>query len=214
MPRGRFISFEGSDGAGKSTQTKRLAAALRAGGRTVVETREPGGSPAAERVRAALLGLPESDGQWTPDAECLLHYAARRQHVCDVIEPALKRGDWVISDRFSDSTMAYQGIAGGVGADRVRALHAWALGDFLPDLTIVLTLSVAAGIERVHDRARGQAPDVYERRPTAFHAAVAAAFLEIVAAAPERCVAIDASGPSDAVAAAVAATVAARLGPA
>lgn len=209
MTRGRFITFEGGEGAGKSTQTKALAAWLRQRNHTVVETREPGGSPAAERVRAILLGLPAGVGQWHGDAECLLHYAARRQHVADVIEPALRRGDWVISDRFADSTMAYQGHAGGAGEARVAALHAWALGDFQPDLTLILDLPAAVGMARAG--ARGGVVDIYEQRPESFHKAVRAGFRSIAAAAPGRCVVVDAEAPPEAVTAAVAAAVAERL---
>lgn len=209
MARGRFITFEGGEGAGKSTQTRALADWLRGRGVNVVLTREPGGSPAAERVREALLGLADDVGRWHGDAECLLHYAARRQHVADLIAPALARGDWVISDRFADSTMAYQGHAGGVGQARVEALHTWALGDLAPDLTLVLDLTVEQGFARAE--ARGRAADVYERRPEAFHQAVRQAFLAIAQAAPERCCVIDASQAPDAVAAAIQAAVASRL---
>jgi len=211
---GRFITFEGGEGAGKSTQTRRLAAWLRARGRTVVETREPGGSPAAERVRDVLLNLPADAGTWQADAECLLHFAARRQHVADVIQPALARGDWVVSDRFADSTMAYQGYAGGVGPARVAELEAWALGGplggFSPDLTLILDLSVDRGFERA--RTRGRAADIYERRPKDFHEAVRQGFLAIAASRPERCRVIDGDRDSDAVAADVRTAVSARLG--
>lgn len=211
MARGKFVTFEGGEGAGKSTQTRTLAAWLRSRGLDVVETREPGGSPAAERVRAALLGLTPEEGDWQASAECLMHYAARAQHVADVIEPALAAGVWVISDRFADSTMAYQGHAGALGAGRVEALHAWTLGDLKPDLTLILDLEVADGLARA--RSRGAKADVYERRPESFHAAVREGFLAIAEAEPERCQVISALATPDAVAADVQAAVADRLGP-
>ncbi len=210
MARGRFITLEGGEGVGKSTQARLLADRLRTQGMTVVETREPGGSPAAERVRDTLLGLPEDVGVWDRDAECLLHYAARRQHVSDVIEPALADGRWVVCDRFADSTMAYQGYATGLGRARVEALHAWTLGDLKPDLTLILDLPVADSADRV--RARGRASDIYERKPDAFHEAVLAGFREIAAREPERCLLIDAARPVETVAAAIAEALADRLG--
>lgn len=211
MARGRFITFEGGEGAGKSTQTRALADWLRTSGRTVVQTREPGGSPAAERVRSALLGLPPEDGEWQASTECLLHYAARVQHVADVIEPALAAGSWVISDRFADSTMAYQGHAGNLGLDRVRSLDVWALGGLAPDLTLLLDLPVEAGLDRV--RTRGAEIDVYERRPAAFHEAVRQGFLAIAKAEPERCRLIDATATPGDVAGAIQAAVIDRFGP-
>lgn len=214
MRQGAFLTFEGGEGAGKSTQVLKLADHLRGRGLDVVLTREPGGSPAAERVRAALLGLPAEEGAWTADTECLLHYAARRQHVSDVIAPARAAGRWVISDRFADSTEVYQGHAGGTPLARIAALHAWAFaedaGAATPDLTVVLDISVAAG--RARSLARGGATDIYERRPDAFHEAVRQGFLAIAAAEPARCVVIDADRTPDAVALDIAAAVDARLG--
>lgn len=210
MELGRFITLEGGEGAGKSTQTRRLADWLRARGLEVIETREPGGSPPAERIRTALLGLSEAEGAWHADAECLLHYAARRQHVADVIEPALAAGEWVISDRFADSTMAYQGYAGGVAPDRIMALHAWALGDFAPDLTIVLDIDPADGLGRA--ASRGIAADVYERRGGKFHARVRDGFLAIAAAAPDRCRVLSAAASPDIVATGIAEAVRHRFG--
>jgi len=210
MPRGRFITLEGGEGTGKSTQAKALAAKLEAAGHVVVMTREPGGSRAAERVREALLGLTPEEGAWTADTECLLHYAARAQHAADVIRPALDAGCWVVSDRFADSTRAYQGYAGGLPLPRIEELHRWTLGAFEPDLTLILDLPVAAGLARAAKR--GAAPDVYERRPKTFHEAVRAGFLAIAEAAPERCAVIDADGELMAVADAIWAAVTARLG--
>ena len=214
MPRGCFISLEGGEGAGKSTQTQLLAAWLRGLGHEVIETREPGGSPAAERIRETLLDLPESDGSWDAHTECLLLNAARRQHVVDIIEPALGRGAWVITDRFSDSTMAYQGYAGSVGRPAVEALDRWAMDGFKPDLTLMLDIEPEAGAARTGERARaaGQTVlDVFERRPTAFHEAVLAAFRDIATQEPERCVVIDASATLELVAAAIQNAVKARL---
>lgn len=215
LPRGQFISFEGGEGAGKSTQTKALARWLRNRGVNVIETREPGGSPAAERIREALLGLPEQDGAWDAHTECLLLYAARRQHVADIIEPALNRGDWVITDRFSDSTMAYQGYAGAVGRPAVEALDAWALDGLKPNLTIMLEIAPEAGLQRAQARAAaaGQTiADVFERRPKDFHIAVLQAFRAIAEAEPDRCAVVDAAHSVEAVAEAIQAIVASRLG--
>ena len=213
MAGGRFIKLEGGEGVGKSTQVRRLAETLRAHDLTVVLTREPGGSPAAERVRTALLGLQPSDGAWTTDAECLLHYAARSQHVADVVSPAIGRGDWVISDRFADSTAVYQGVAGGGDPARIRALHDWTFPDApaasRPDLTLILDIDVADGRRRAAER--GGALDVYERRPDAFHQRVRDGFLAIAAAEPDRCAVIDATPPPDEVAASIAAVVTARF---
>ena len=214
MPRGCFISLEGGEGAGKSTQTQLLATWLRGLGHEVIETREPGGSPAAERIRETLLDLPESAGSWDAHTECLLLNAARRQHVVDIIEPALERGAWVITDRFSDSTMAYQGYAGSVGRPAVEALDRWAMDGFKPDLTLMLDIEPEAGAARTGERARaaGQTVlDVFERRPTAFHEAVLAAFRDIATQEPERCVVIDASATLELVAAAIQNAVKARL---
>ncbi|MBT6313623.1 MAG: dTMP kinase [Alphaproteobacteria bacterium] len=214
MPRGRFISLEGGEGAGKSTQTRLLATWLRGHGHEVIETREPGGSPAAEKIRQTLLGLPESDGTWDAHTECLLLYAARRQHVVDIIRPALARGAWVITDRFSDSTMAYQGYAGSVGRPAVEALDHWTMAGFKPDLTLMLDIEPEAGAARAGERARaaGQTVlDVFERRPIAFHEAVLSAFRDIAAQEPERCIVIDASATPDIVAAAIQNAVKARL---
>ncbi len=217
MAQGAFITFEGGEGAGRSTQILKLAEHLRGQGRDVVLTREPGGSPAAERVRAALLGLPAEEGAWTADAECLLHYAARRQHVADVIAPARAAGRWVVSDRFADSTAVYQGHAGGTPLERIQALHAWTFADdakdaaaATPDLTLVLDIPVSAG--RARSLARGGAVDIYERRPDTFHEAVRQGFLAIAAAEPARCVVIDANRPVDAVALDIARAADARLG--
>jgi dTMP kinase len=211
FPGGRFITLEGGEGAGKSTQVRRLAAALAARGIEVVQTREPGGTPGAEDIRTLLVtGDP---ARWDAMTETLLHYAARRAHVEKTVKPALARGAWVISDRFADSTMAYQGYAGSVGREAVAALHKLVLGDFAPDLTLVLDLPVAVGLERARTRMQGatQAEDRYERMGLAFHESLRSAFHDIAAREPDRCRLIDAGGNPDQVAAALWQAVAARF---
>lgn len=183
MARGKFISFEGGEGAGKSTQAKLLRGRLESRGHSVVLTREPGGSPGAEEIRKLLVeGEPE---RWTALAETLLFLAARADHVDRTIEPALAAGDWVISDRFADSTIVYQGIARGVGIQTVRRLQQAALGDFAPDLTLVLDVDPRDGLRRA--RKRGEAESRFERFDVDFHARLRAGFLEIAAQEPQRC---------------------------
>lgn len=207
MAPGRFITFEGGEGAGKSTQVARLVDYLKGAGRHVVQTREPGGSPAAERVRDLLL----RDGRsWTAMSEALLHYAARAEHLRETIRPALARGEWVICDRFSDSTMAYQGYGQGLDRAIIAELDTWVVGDEHPDLTLIL--DVPAEVGRTRADARLQDADRYERMPTDFHARVRDGFLAIARAAPGRCVVLDATGSADTVHAAVVAAVADRLG--
>jgi len=189
--RGRFISLEGGEGAGKSTQLKRIAAALRERGLDVVETREPGGSDGAERIRGLLLEGPEE--RWTPEAEALLFAAARADHVARTIRPALDSGAWVLSDRFLDSSLAYQGGALDLGVDRVRALHGFGSGGFLPDRTLLLDLPAGTVEERLRVRDVHGADRIGARVP-AFHAAVASAFESLAAAEPERFRRVDASG--------------------
>jgi len=207
MARGKFITFEGGEGGGKSTQARLLAERLRARGLSVVLTREPGGAPEAEAIRKLLVeGEP---GRWDATAEALLHYAARRAHLTQTVWPALKRGEWVVCDRFADSTMAYQGIAMGLGREAIEVLHALAVGDFMPDLTLVLDIPVDVGLARAG--ARGGTEDRYERMGTAFHQSLRAAFRDIAAREPKRCVMIDAEGDIDVVAARVWDTVAAAF---
>jgi dTMP kinase len=209
---GKFITFEGGEGGGKSTQVKVLADALRVAGKTVITTREPGGAPAAEDIRDLLVsGAVE---RWTPMAEVLLNYAAREMHVAQTIRPALDRGDWVISDRFSDSTMAYQGYGGGVDPARIAAIHEATLGGFKPDLTLVLDLPTDEGLQRAGKRLieHRSAEDRYERMERDFHHRLREGFLEIAKAEPARCRVIDATGDIDAVAAAVRAIVTETLG--
>lgn len=194
MTRGRFITLEGGEGTGKSTQTGRLAACLEALGIDVLATREPGGSPGGEEIRELLVtGAP---GRWQPVTEALLHMAARADHVATVIEPALAAGRWVISDRFFDSTVVYQGIVQGVGEDRVRALYRDIFGTFAPDLTVILDLEAKTGLARANeDGQEGR----YEDMGEGFHERIAEAFRMIAAAEPERCRLIDAGGTPEAV---------------
>lgn len=206
VSRGRFITFEGGEGAGKSTQARRLAAALRAEGREVVETREPGGSPGAEAIRS-LLVCGEAE-RWTPTADALLMYAARSDHLDRTIRPALARGAWVVCDRFADSTRAYQG--GETTPELVAALEAAVVGDDWPDLTLIFDLSVVDGLARAEGRGGGEAR--FEAKGAAFHERLRRAFLEIAAREPDRCVVIDAARSVEAVEAQVRAAVSARLG--
>lgn len=190
--RGRFISLEGGEGAGKSTQAKHLASALARAGLPVLRTREPGGSAGAEAIRALLLGR----GGWDAVAEMTLHFAARREHWARSIEPALAAGAWVVCDRFFDSTLAYQ--VGGQGAPRAvwDALRAATLGDAAPDLTLLLDMPVPLGLARAEGR--GDA-NRYERLGTAFHERVRAAFLAQAAREPSRFAVLDATVPVAAV---------------
>jgi dTMP kinase len=208
--RGRFVTFEGGEGAGKSTQMRALAAFLEARGIDVVATREPGGSPKAERIRAALLaGEAEDLG---PFAEALLFAAARIDHVRETIAPALARGAWVICDRFADSTRVYQGIAGDLDPKLVTALERTIPGELRPDLTIVLDLPAEIGLARATAR-RGEdgAPDRFEKESLAKHALIRDGFLAIARDEPDRCAVIDAARDEAAVAADVAGIVAARF---
>lgn len=192
--RGRFIAFEGGEGAGKSTQARLLAEALRARGLSVVVTREPGGTPGAEAIRALLLA-PPGEG-WPPQAEALLFAAARADHAARLIRPALARGEWVICDRFVDSSRAYQGGAGGLGDPAITALHAFGSDGLRPDRVILLEGDEGALATRI--AARGEAIDAIEGRPAAYHRAVAAAFRRLAEADPGGFVRIDAIGaPED-----------------
>ncbi len=193
-PRGRFIAFEGGEGAGKSTQGRLLAEALRARGLSVVVTREPGGTPGAEAIRNLLLSPPGAGetGGWPPQAEALLFAAARADHVAHLIRPALARGDWVICDRFVDSSRAYQGGAGGLGDAAITALHAFGSDGLRPDRVILLEGAEAELTQRL--AARGNAADAIEGRPAEYHRAVAEAFRSLAAADPEGFARIDALG--------------------
>ena len=195
--RGRFITLEGGEGVGKSTLAGALAQQLSARGVNVVRTREPGGSPGAEVLRKLILSPPDDVDGWQPTAEALLFYAARSDHLDRTIRPALARGDWVICDRFSDSTRAYQVAAGGVASEHIDALERVCVGSTSPDLTLVLDLPMA--IARTRMIARGGGPDTIEARSLAYHEAVYRAFLDIARDNPQRCVVLDASTPPDAV---------------
>ena len=208
---GKFITLEGGEGAGKSTQAPRLAAHLERAGHAVCITREPGGSPGAEAIRELLVtGDP---GRWDAVAETLLHYAARRSHLTETIRPALTRGEWVVCDRFADSTRAYQGYVGGVDKGFISDIHARIVGDLTPDLTLILDLPPEAGLARaqVRAQARGEGEDRYERMGLDFHRRLRAAFLEAAATEPERCMVVDADGDIETVAARVKSAVEDRL---
>jgi len=191
---GRFISLEGGEGAGKSTQLKRLAAALRACGLEVVETREPGGSPGAEAIRELLLQGDEQ--RWTPEAEALLFAAARADHVAKTIRPALERGAWVLSDRFLDSSVAYQGGAGDLGFDRIRAVHDFGSRGFLPDRTLLFVLAPENASARLLQRDVDGA-DRIGGRGEEYHAKVASSFRQLAEAEPARFRVVDAGGSPD-----------------
>jgi dTMP kinase len=206
--RGRFITFEGGEGAGKSTQARHLAEALRAAGIEALLTREPGGSAGAEQIRALLVQ--GEAARWDAVTETLLHYAARRDHVETTIRPALDAGRWVVSDRFADSTAAYQGYGHGVPLERIRALHSWTVGGLEPDLTFVLDLPHEAGLGRTAGRAGPE--DRYERMGQEFHARLRDGFLAIARAEPERCLLIDATQDVAAVTAAIRQGLRQRLG--
>jgi dTMP kinase len=205
---GRFITLEGGEGAGKSTQIARLKAWLEARGRRVLATREPGGSPGAEMIRKLLVEGPVE--RWDGNTEALLHFAARRDHLRSTIWPALRRGEWVLSDRFADSTLAYQGYGYGLDPAIFAQLYRIAMDDFRPHLTLILDLPIDIGLARAAER-RGRETR-YERLPRDFHARVRTGFLEIAAREPERCVVIDASSEVAAVAGAIARAVGDRLG--
>ncbi len=200
--RGRFITVEGIEGAGKSTQMDAARDFLDANGIGVVVTREPGGTPLGEAVRGVLLD-PGYRGM-DPDTELLLMFAARAQHIHQVIRPALDAGRWVLSDRFTDATFAYQGGGRGIPAERIAALEDWVQGDLRPDLTLLLDLPVEAGMARIVDRGR---PDRFEREERDFFQRIRDNYLERAAAEPQRFRRIDAGATLDEVKAAVLAAV-------
>ena len=205
--RGRFITVEGGEGAGKSTQVGLLVAALARAGIPARATREPGGSPGGEAIRRLLL---EGEGErWDAISEALLLVAARRDHVTRVIRPTLEHGVWIVSDRFADSTLAYQGYGRGIGPAHLTELHRFALGSFAPDLTLVLDLPIEIGLARAAARS---AADRFERLDRVFHERLRQGFRQIAADSPSRCVLIDASGDPEAVHRAIGAAVAQRLG--
>lgn len=200
MKRGKFIALEGGEGAGKSTQARLLAEALQKIGQTCVITREPGGTPGAEAIRGLLLGT-EGEG-WHPRAEALLFAAARSDHVERLIVPALERGEWVICDRFVDSSRAYQGGGGGLSDAEVLDLHRIGSGGLLPDLTLLIEVTPAIVAQRLALRDGDQADRIGGRHAD-YHAAVVAAFRRFADAEPHRFARIDGDGPAQAVHAAI-----------
>jgi dTMP kinase len=207
MASAKFITFEGGEGAGKSTQIGLLAAALTAAGIPVQTTREPGGSPGAEQIRELLVT--GAGDRWDAMTEALLHFAARREHLRSVVWPTLAAGQWVLSDRFADSTMAYQGYGHGLGREPIEQLYDLVVGKFTPDLTLILDVPVALGLDRALARRDGE--DRYEGLDGAFHERLRQGFREIAEREPHRCVLIDGSGAVESVQAAVRACVAERL---
>jgi dTMP kinase len=201
----RFITLEGGEGAGKTTQAALLVEALTQRNHSVLRTREPGGSPGAELLRGILL---DGATNWSPQAETLLHFAARAEHVAKTIRPALEAGTWVICDRFYDSTLAYQGY--GQGADRTLIAEQTRLLGIHPDLTLILDVPEPVAAERMHER--GGEADRYERLDTAFHGRVRQGFRDIAAANPARCTLLDASGDIQSVHTAIMTAVWTRLG--
>ncbi|MGE0658203.1 MAG: dTMP kinase [Reyranellaceae bacterium] len=195
MARGRFITIEGGEGAGKSTQIRLLGDWLRERGISVLTTREPGGSPGAEAIRG-LLVQGDAD-RWDGLTEALLHFAARRDHLVKTIWPALDRGEWVISDRFADSTKAYQGYGHGLDLQVIDGLYQMAVGPFRPDLTLILDIPVEHGLARAARRAGRETR--YESMDVDFHRRLRQGFLEIARTEPRRCMVIDASGSPEAV---------------
>lgn len=204
---GFFITFEGGEGVGKTTQIELLKIALEADGRTVVVTREPGGTPIAERIRDVVLD--SANAGMVPMAELMLYEAARAQHVEELIRPALERGDVVLCDRFSDSTTAYQGAGRSLDEADLEALHALATGGLGPDLTILLDLSPTTGLERANSR--GEA-DRIESESLKFHERVREGFLELAQKFPERLRVVDATRAVDAISAEVLELVRAEMG--
>lgn len=201
MTRRRFITFEGGEGAGKSTQVDRLAARLRARGAEVVTTREPGGSPTAEKFRNIILsGQAKQFGAF---AETTLFAAARLDHLKETIEPALKRGAWVICDRFMDSTRAYQGALGNLKPGVMRALEFVVVGETTPGLTLLLDLPPEEGLKRAAKRSAGRRADRFESEDINYHRALRRAFLDIAEEDPHRIHVIDATKSPDEVAEAI-----------
>ncbi|HZU91875.1 MAG TPA: dTMP kinase [Stellaceae bacterium] len=208
MPRGKFITIEGGEGVGKTTQAGLLTAALERAGIAAQSTREPGGSPGGEAIRRLLLA--GTGEMWDATSEALLLVAARREHVVRTIAPALDRGSWVVCDRFADSTLAYQGYGRGLPLAALRQLHRFAVGGFVPDLTVILDLPAEEGLARA--AARAAASDRFERLDRAFHQRLRQGFLTIARDDPARCVVVDASPDAPSVHRAVLSAVAQRLG--
>jgi len=214
MPRGTFITFEGGEGSGKSTQARLLAGHLRALNYDVVSTREPGGTPFAEAVRHLILS--DATPRHGATAEALLFFAARADHLATLIRPALEAGRWVICDRFSDSTRVYQGAAGTMPREAIEALDRIVVGDTTPDLTLILDIEPAAGLARATERrgvsaTPGTGVDPYEQRDLVFHQRLREGYLELARAAAGRCIVIDAAGTQEEVAQRVREAVTNRL---
>jgi dTMP kinase len=209
---GRFITLEGGEGAGKSVQAKRLEERLAALGLTVVRTREPGGSPGAEALREAILSGFAAD--FSPAGQAFLFAAARIDHLDKTILPALARGAWVVSDRFADSTRAYQGVAGNLPREFIASLERLTVGSNQADLTLILDLDPEVGLERAAARRETGPADRFESEGLPFHQTLRRAFLDIAAAEPQRCAVVDAGRSQDEVAAAIWSAVESRLDPA
>ncbi len=211
MSRGKFITIEGGEGAGKSTQVARLCLRLQGRGLDVVATREPGGSEAALEVRRLLVE--GAVDRWDPLSELLLHSAARREHLVATVRPALEAGKWVVSDRFADSTMAYHGNGHALGREAVEAVTGLVVGETKPDLTIILDLPAESGLARAQAREgeKGAKEDRYERMAVGFHERLRDGFLDIARREPERCVVVDAALDAEKVAEAVWRAAAGRL---
>jgi dTMP kinase len=203
----RFITLEGGEGTGKSTQAKRLVAALETRGIASIVTREPGGSPGAEEIRKLLVQGERE--RWDGLTETLLVFAARNDHIARTIRPALAAGKWVICDRFTDSTYVYQGVGRGLDRETIRRIESATIGDFRPDLTLILDLPVSVGLERAG--ARGSAEGRFEKFDAAFHEKLRSAFRDIANRHAERCVLIEALGSEDEVAELLWNTVAKRF---
>lgn len=209
MNRGFFITFEGGEGAGKSTQIKRLAARLREGGYTVLVTREPGGSPGAEAVRHVLLsGAAEPFG---PEMEAVLFAAARSDHVEQIIRPAVERGEIVLCDRFLDSSRVYQGVSSGLDPQFMTALERVAINGMMPDATLILDLDPEEGLRRATARRGAEHADRFEKETVEIHRKRREAYLAIAAAEPDRCVVVDASKSAEDVEQIIAAAILAAL---
>lgn len=207
MARGRLITLEGGEGAGKTSQAARLCAVLEGRGIAVLPTREPGGSPGAEDIRRLLVNGPAA--RWDPLSEAMLHAAARRDHLLRTIRPALRRGLWVISDRFIDSMVVYQGSAQGADAGALAQLNALALEGFEPDLTLILDVPVEEGLRRADMRTVRASR--YERMDKGFHRRVREGFIAVARHAPDRCAVVDASREAGAVQRTIEKIVAERL---
>ena len=213
MEQGKFITFEGGEGTGKSTHARLLANRLETAGRNVLVTREPGGTPDAEAIRSLLVSG-EAD-RWSAEAEALLNYAARDDHLNKQIRPALDAGTWVVCDRYIDSTRAYQGGAGGVDAGLIDALERTIVAETMPALTLVMDLDADQGLDRaeVREQISAQNETRFEAKGAQFHRQLRAAFLAIAQREPDRCVVIDASGDKEHVAEIIWQAVVTRLSP-